>query len=321
MNETTVRLRDKREPGHFWMDNEIIDVFGDELGQNGISVYGVLARYCYGTEVRMSLREIAGAARMSKDTVARAMKNLIAAGLVLESKGSRSKTASSWVLVSVKALVQGKRNQTVSPTDSLDMPQMERPVSSSKQVTLVDLVKERSANCLTMRQMNDVEEVEDKKICVSQDETDLSQNEGRFETDLSHQTVPFNKKQETRLKNKNYPIAPEGASGGFGLLDDATAAIQTECEATMLKCGISNPRILRVLAEAMRMQMARERMSPAEVRLMMVESWRRWKADARYMRHSIGPRKFFSESYWLDEQLWPVDYALIHRERQRHSRL
>jgi hypothetical protein len=94
-------------------------------------------------------------------------------------------------------------------------------------------------------------------------------------------------------------------------------AVQSECEAAMLECGLSNPRMLRVIVDAMRMQTKRERMSPVEVRLMMVASWKRWKADAGYMRHSIGPRKFFGEGYWLDETLWPVDHARIERERHR----
>src|SRR5260370_10705667 len=119
VNETKARLRDRREPGHFWADNEIIDVFGDELGQNGISVYMTLTRFCYGTEVKLSLREIGAAARMGKDKVRRAMKVLVALGLVIETKGARVKTESTWSLANVKALVQSYVSQSVSPRDRL----------------------------------------------------------------------------------------------------------------------------------------------------------------------------------------------------------
>ncbi len=94
-------------------------------------------------------------------------------------------------------------------------------------------------------------------------------------------------------------------------------ALRSEAETAMLECGVSNPRILRVFVDAMRMQQQRERMSPVETRMMMVASWKRWSADAQYMRHTIGPRKFFGEGYWLDEKRWPVDEARVERERRR----
>lgn len=109
----------------------------------------------------------------------------------------------------------------------------------------------------------------------------------------------------------------KAAPGGPWDADATEQRVRTECETAMLECGLSNPRLLRVIADAMRMQTKRERMSPIEVRLMMVASWKRWKADAEYMRHSIGPRKFFGEGYWLDETLWPLDHARIERERHR----
>jgi hypothetical protein len=98
--------------------------------------------------------------------------------------------------------------------------------------------------------------------------------------------------------------------------DAFEAALRTEAQTAMTECGVSNPRLLRVFVDAMRMQHKRERMSPAESRMMMVTSWERWKADAQFMRHSIGPRKFVGEGYWLDEKLWPVDGARIERERR-----
>jgi hypothetical protein len=111
---------------------------------------------------------------------------------------------------------------------------------------------------------------------------------------------------------------PKATAGGPCDADAATQLrVQAEAESAMLECGISNPRMMRGIVDAMRMQMQRERMSPVEVRLMMVASWRRWRSEAEYMRHSIGPRKFFGEGYWLDETLWPVDHVRIERERQR----
>jgi hypothetical protein len=70
--EKKPKLRDRRQPGRFWADNEIIDVFGDDLGSHGILLYLTMARYAFGNvDVKMSLRDLAGAARMSKTTGAR----------------------------------------------------------------------------------------------------------------------------------------------------------------------------------------------------------------------------------------------------------
>jgi hypothetical protein len=83
--------------------------------------------------------------------------------------------------------------------------------------------------------------------------------------------------------------------------------------------GVSNPRMLRVFESAMRMQHERERMSPAESRMMMIAMWNEWKdfCNQCLARHTIGPRRFIAEGYWLDKKRWPLDMARIERERRR----
>jgi hypothetical protein len=217
--ETTVRLRDQRKPGHLWVDNEIYDVFGDELRQDGISVYSALARMCYGVSVTMSLREMAAHARMSKDTFARTLKRVIELGLVLERKGSTPQSPSTYSLVDVKELAQGylraaveeQKRKSVSPRDT------------SSSVTLVDLLSRRAdecmdgvaagdgSKCLTLRQMGDFAGLDDSA-------TEVSQNGGGFATEVSQAVRHL--RQDTRHKTKNkYPPTP--ASGGSGTSFDS----------------------------------------------------------------------------------------------------
>ena len=78
-SEVRNRCAGVRKPRHGWFDYEVIDVFGDNLGPYGITVYTVLARFCYGGfRVTMDLRELAGHARMSKDSVGRTLRKMVA---------------------------------------------------------------------------------------------------------------------------------------------------------------------------------------------------------------------------------------------------
>ncbi len=100
-------LRSQRKPRHGWFDYEVVDVFGDELGPYGLTVYMVLARLCFGGfRVTMGIRELARYARMSKSEVDRALEKMIEIGLVVEHKGRTSKSVSSYDLTDVKDLVE-----------------------------------------------------------------------------------------------------------------------------------------------------------------------------------------------------------------------
>ena len=196
-NGGAIRLRDRRQPGHFWADNEVMDVFGSEVGRNGLSLYMVLARYSYGSEVRLSLSEMAEAAFMKKDTVARAMKVLVTAGLVIEIKARAAKSASSYALADVKALV--KQREAAREMREL------QPHDLSHGAT------DGGVN---------------KKICAAQDETDLSQAEAGFETDLSQNAgLSINKKQDSK-KQDDPPNPQRGARAGRTLREARSGSVR-----------------------------------------------------------------------------------------------
>ena len=102
--------RSERKPRHGWFDYEVLDVFGDELGPFGITVYVVLARLCYGGfRVTMGQRELAAHARMSKTELFRTLRRMMDLGLVVEHKGPTPKSVSSYDLMDVKELVEEVR--------------------------------------------------------------------------------------------------------------------------------------------------------------------------------------------------------------------
>src|SRR5215469_15093875 len=79
-----LEIRDQRQPGWFFVDNEVIDRHGRQLGAYGIAVYSVLSRYAKnGTQqVDLSGRDIAAAIGISQDRVRKSLADLVDLGLI-----------------------------------------------------------------------------------------------------------------------------------------------------------------------------------------------------------------------------------------------
>ncbi|HEY5054678.1 MAG TPA: hypothetical protein VII58_00870 [Acidobacteriaceae bacterium] len=104
----TVRsVRRVRHPGWFYIDNEVIDFFGEDLGPYGITLYGVLSRECRDNYlVDKSLEKLAPLCFMSKTELQRRLKDMVALGLVRQVKGRTATSRSVWELMDVKELKQ-----------------------------------------------------------------------------------------------------------------------------------------------------------------------------------------------------------------------
>lgn len=323
-SDRAVRLRDQRKPGHGWFDNEIYDVFGDELQQNGISVYMTLARLCYGVSVTMSLREMSGHARMSKDTFSRSLKRVVAIGLVIEHKGATAQSASTYELVDVKELAlqfmrstmeanrikEAARRQTVSVRDS------------AKSMTLVDLIKNRAvndvseaiteddANCLMERQSGKDAIGEDKKICAGESATEVSQTEGRFETEVSQDVRHLRQDTKHKIQDKS-PQPPSQATGASGDSAEAVAKVMREC-------NLSARRMAAVILAAMRLERSKSDDPPAwnSIAERMIARQRSYVdySGRGYLRFGVGMRKFFAEGLWVDDELWAIDWRKLREE-------
>lgn len=197
-----VALRDRREPGHLWADNEIFDVFGDALGPNGIVVYMVLARYAYGTTVKLSLRELATYARVGKDTVSRSLKVMLELGLIVEAEAGKAKAAKQFSLTNVKKLAVGYQ---------------------AAKEEIVDHSGRR--NCLPVRQM--------EPVAVSPVATDLSQKQGGFATDLSHTAGPCYRQDFKTQDTRQDPPTPLGGVQNGSDGDDSPELVRSIAEASL----------------------------------------------------------------------------------------
>lgn len=105
-------VRDNRRPGWFWAHNELLDAFAPLVGPYGVAVYLCLVRRCEGNSalVRCSLREIEhtwsepGGNRpaLGRSSIARALGQLAAAGMVRVSKAATRRTPAEYLLVDLK---------------------------------------------------------------------------------------------------------------------------------------------------------------------------------------------------------------------------
>jgi predicted transcriptional regulator len=105
------KVRDIRQPGHFWADNEIIDVYAPRIGAYGIAVYMLLCRYADNKtgEAFPALKTIAETLAISKPTVTKAIKALQAEKLVRirvrYKRGSKERDNNIYVLLNVPKVV------------------------------------------------------------------------------------------------------------------------------------------------------------------------------------------------------------------------
>jgi hypothetical protein len=75
-------VRDQREAGWFYTDNEIIDIYGSRIGAYGVGVYAVLSRHEKNHRVRLSQRDIAASLGISQDRVRKSLVHLAELGLI-----------------------------------------------------------------------------------------------------------------------------------------------------------------------------------------------------------------------------------------------
>jgi hypothetical protein len=80
----SLAIRDQRQPGWYFVDNEIIDQHGRQLGAYGVAVYNVLSRYAKNRtqQVDLSARDIGAAIGISQDRVRKSLADLMGVGLI-----------------------------------------------------------------------------------------------------------------------------------------------------------------------------------------------------------------------------------------------
>jgi DNA-binding HxlR family transcriptional regulator len=273
----SVTLRDRRMPGHTWFDNELIDVFGADLGPYGIAAYAVMARFCYGHSVTMSLRELQDRSGIKKDSLGRALKRLVELGLVIEREGPTPKSPSTYDLVDLKVLVgeiraaaraQALSAKSVSHRDRSEedngtdaqgapdgLPVANRQYTNGdapegaqsdedaiEELEASDVSLEAEADCLPQRQGAQRPKNLKNLGNGAPTETDLSQNDPRFATDLSLTASRVNR-QYTRLQDTRQVPAATAAWAASILAEIAPlGVVDAQASRQILEsCRAANP--------------------------------------------------------------------------------
>lgn len=119
-------VRDGRRPGHFWIDNEILDDYGAKLGAHAMAVYMVLARYSNNGVCFPATSTIGKDLNMSRPTVIKALQALKDAGLILIEERKmpvRGQTSNLYTLLQVcKTGVKEIDSGRVSGVKDVDTP-------------------------------------------------------------------------------------------------------------------------------------------------------------------------------------------------------
>jgi hypothetical protein len=282
----SVSVRSERKPRHGWFDYEVLDVFGDDLGPYGITVYMVLARLCYGGfRVTMGVRELAGHARMSKSELARTLKSMIALGLVVEHKGRSGKSTSSYDLTDVKDLVEEVRalararatvpvrdrsfeDASMGPQDGAAGLRLTNRRTSSGDAAQgvqddLDGIEDLEAPDAGLYSLSDcptqgqTQEAAEKPASVPPSGTDLSQSARVLGTDLSQSASRINRQEARNKKTRTTP---------------APVAWATSVLAAMAPLGVSD-------AQAPKRMLRDCRQANPDVALEEILFWIGWLAD------------------------------------------
>jgi len=117
----TDTLRDQREPGFFIVDNEVLDLFGPQIGVYGFAVYCVLAKYANkrGEGAFPSYQAIADLVGMSRPKAFDGVKLLVECGLVVKTprfSETGDQTTNAYTLVNVKSLSAGSQPDLPPPS-------------------------------------------------------------------------------------------------------------------------------------------------------------------------------------------------------------
>lgn len=130
MEPATNIARDAREPGWFWADNELIDLYGPLIGAIGVAVYVTLARYADAAgRAFPSYQTIADRLGVSRPTVIKKIKQMEDLGLIAkETRDDPAGDAASnvYVLTPIarhqKAVAVGGGKAALPPPSKGDLP-------------------------------------------------------------------------------------------------------------------------------------------------------------------------------------------------------
>lgn len=144
IEEKTATVRDTRNAGHFWADNEVLIKYGRKLGPYGLSVYMVFSLVSRnGTgECRLTLRQIEAMTGISIAQASRAIQTLMECGLVRRDYTSKSPKdgPSIYSLLSVHKMSPEEINQFWKNTMAVSVGKWAVPTGNGSVPPRVDTV-------------------------------------------------------------------------------------------------------------------------------------------------------------------------------------
>lgn len=320
----TLRVRDKRKPGHCWQDNELYDVFQPVIGAQATHIFAAMTRWAFGHRVEMGVREIALESGTSRSTVQRAMLAMEKLGMLRIARGSGT-AASAYDLLDLKesAVALGaewnaQRSSHVLAPERARMlrAELKRSVPQGDTTNCGNLPVETTVS---------VPQGDSSGTLVSQKEGSSVPHRDRIS---SYRT----KHKTTRLPSPTPPceggarradsdsatsgLRPRSAGDGErhrADSDSATSALRPQIDAVMQGCRFSAKRLRNVIAE--QLQGAVDRGKPAaSASLRMIEQWKRFCAGRALLRYDWGAAKFFAEGHWdEDSEQWPWNERMTRR--------
>jgi hypothetical protein len=186
----------------------------------------------------------------------------------------------------------------------------------------VEIVLKDNKNCLPVRQIASAPDSVDKKICVAQDATDLSQKDPGFETDLSQSEGShlYSKTQDTKLQDNN-PLPPSQANGEFVSPSSSSKdlpACEVAVRKVMRELNLTERRMIPVIARAIEGYRAKTDDPPNcnAVAELMVAARQNYMGLGELLRCPVGVRKFFGLGVWANSQEWVLDKDELRRQRR-----
>ena len=149
--------------------------------------------------------------------------------------------------------------------------------------------------------------------------------------------LPISKNRFNHWNPDNSPLPPSQASGARRELTPAMVARKNGKTAmneairesladavlkVMRECGLSDPRMLQVIARAIATEHACFDSTPDarpdcnRTAELMIGNYQLFCDEAHLMRHSVSPRNFFATAIWRKQNLWPYDQQRL-REMRR----
>jgi hypothetical protein len=114
---TRIEVRDKRQPGHFWADNEVYTKYGPTIGIDGFAVYMALCQYA--NEVSQAWPSVATLAKQlgaAPNTIRKALGKLDKAGLITITERPRD-TDHKVAQTNVYTLLKVDKSRGTSPDE------------------------------------------------------------------------------------------------------------------------------------------------------------------------------------------------------------